>query len=458
MIKIFNTLTGKKEVLRKPGGDSPIRLFVCGQTVYDHAHLGHARTYIAFDAIVKYLRSVGIKVNYVQNITDIDDKIIARAKEKNQKFNELAEFYIEAYLKDAHALGITSVDQYPRASEFIPEIIEQINTLIKKGFAYKTSSGIYFEVRKFKNYGQLSGQNLEALRPGYRIEPDPEKKDVLDFALWKFKNDEPFWESPWGRGRPGWHIEDTAITNKLFGPQYEIHGGAAELKFPHHEAEIAQQESASGKSPLVKTWIHAGLLLIHGEKMSKSLGNFITIRDFLKQWPANILRWIVLSHHYSSPINYTETLPIEAKKSLDTIFDFLNRLAVHKRPKTGGPITKKMVAAAEKAFNKAMSSDFNTPEAIASLFTLVSSVEPYVWELSKSESGLALDFLKSKLELLGIRAQNTTIPHEVSSRAAQREILRTQKQFKEADDIRDELKKMGYEVEDTPIGPFVKKI
>ena len=457
-IKVFNTLTGKKEVLKKPKGDEPIRLFVCGQTVYDHAHLGHARTYLVFDTIVRYLRSEGYLVTYAQNITDIDDKIIDRAKEKNIKFNELAEIYIKAYLEDAKTLGIQSVDLYPRASDFIPKIIDQVKTLLEKGFAYETSSGIYFEVRKFKKYGKLSGQKLEALRPGYRIEPDPEKKDLLDFALWKFRNEEPFWESPWGNGRPGWHIEDTAITNKIFGPQYEIHGGAVELKFPHHEAEIAQQESASGKSPLVKIWIHTGLLLINGEKMSKSLKNFITIRDFLKKWPANVLRWIVLSHHYSSPIDYKENLAKESLKNLEKITDFMSRLNLKRNEGELGSLIKTLIKNIDKEFNNAMSDNFNTPKAIASLFNLIIEVEKKIWDMNLNETENVKNFINKKLEILGIKVEPQSIPHKIYKLAEERDGLRLQKKFSEADARRKIIKDLGYEVEDTPLGPHVRKI
>ncbi|MEK7146691.1 MAG: cysteine--tRNA ligase, partial [Patescibacteria group bacterium] len=280
-LKIYNTLSGKKESLKKPANRA-LKLFVCGPTVYDYSHIGHARTYLFFDIFARYLKSLGFKTFYLQNITDIDDKIINRANREKKNISAVARFFEKEYYRDMKTLAVESVDCYGKAGDFIKEIQRQIQTLVKKGFAYKTKNGVYFEVKKFKNFGKLSRQNLNALRPGWRIEPDPGKKDPLDFALWKFSEQKPYWPSLWGKGRPGWHIEDTAITGKIFGSQYDLHGGGNDLKFPHHEAEIAQAESASGKKPFVKIWLHTGFLLVNGEKMSKSLGNFITIKDFLK--------------------------------------------------------------------------------------------------------------------------------------------------------------------------------
>ena len=283
MLKIFDTLSQKNKPLKKT--KTFLRLFVCGPTVYDYAHIGHARTYVAFDMVVKYLRNRGYKVNYLQNITDIDDKLIERSREENVEMTGLARKFERAYFEDMAALNITSVDNYERASDYITQIIEQIKLLIERGFAYETTTGVYFRVSKFKEYGKLSGQNLKNLRRAVGIEEDTTKLDAVDFALWKKKkeNNEPAWQSPWGDGRPGWHIEDTAITSTVFGgPQYEIHGGARDLIFPHHEAEIAQMESAYGIYPMVDHWMHTGFLRIGGEKMAKSLKNFITIPASLR--------------------------------------------------------------------------------------------------------------------------------------------------------------------------------
>ena len=320
-MKIYNTLSGKKEVVR--ASKRPLKFFVCGPTVYDYSHIGHARTYVAFDIAVRWLEFSGFKVFYLQNITDVDDKIINRAKSENKNPLALARFFEKEYLKDMKSLGVVSVDKYARAAGHLKEIKRQIAALLKKGFAYRTKSGVYFEVKKFGGYGKLSRQNLEETRRGWRIEPDPEKKDRLDFALWKNRQaGELAWPSPWGAGRPGWHIEDTAIAEKFFGPQYDIHGGAVDLKFPHHESEIAQAEAASGKKPFVKIWMHTGFLLAGGEKMSKSSGNFITIRDFLKNRDAAALRLLIASRHYRSPLDYEESLAENAENSLRTIGSF----------------------------------------------------------------------------------------------------------------------------------------
>ena len=311
VLKIYNTLSGKKERLIKPKG-RPLRLFVCGPTVYDYSHLGHARTYLAFDIIVRYLNFQGFKVFYVQNITNIDDKIINRAKRLKKQPLALANFFEKKFYEDMKNLKITSVDKYARASDFIPQIIKQIQTLIKKGHAYKIEGdGYYFDLKTFPDYGKLSKRTvLEAEDAVSRIDEGVAKRNKGDFALWKLTNEKSSWPTPLGQGRPGWHIEDTAISESFFGPQYDLHGGANELKFPHHEAEIAQQESASGKKPFVKIWIHTGVLFINGKKMSKSLKNFISIHDFLKNKDANLLRWIVLNHH-DPRRSLSTTLPLQ---------------------------------------------------------------------------------------------------------------------------------------------------
>jgi len=320
MLRVYNTLSQKKEIFR-PRQNKKVNLFVCGPTVYDFSHIGHARTYIAFDMIAKYLKEKGYKVFYLQNITDIDDKIIKRAKEKNITPKQLARKFEKEYYKDMKALGITSVSKYARATDYIQEIINQVKKLIEKGVAYRINDGIYYDITKFKDYGKLSRRTvLQAEDAVSRIDEAKEKRNKGDFCLWKFsKPGEPKWKSPWGWGRPGWHIEDTAITQKHFGYQYDIHGGARDLIFPHHEAEIAQMEAISGKKPMAKYWLHTGFLTVEGKKMSKSLGNFITIREFLKENSPQILRMLVLKNHYRSPIDYSEKEINQAKKELQRI-------------------------------------------------------------------------------------------------------------------------------------------
>jgi len=467
-MQIFDTLSGGKKALPAPGG-RPFRMFVCGPTVYGFSHIGHARTYIFFDLVARYLKNKGHQVQYLQNITDIDDKIIERAHRENTDHKNLAAHFTGEYKKDMKALGIRSVITYAPASKYIKEIIAQIKALLEKDFAYTTSSGIYFEVKKFSDYGKLSRQNLDGLRSGYRIEPDPEKKDALDFAIWKFKkyDYEPSWHSPWGEGRPGWHIEDTAITEKHFGPQYNIHGGGIDLKFPHHEAEIAQEESLSGKKPLANIWMHTGFLLVGGEKMSKSLGNFITIRDFLEKYGANTLRILVLQHHYRSPLDYGEEAAEQAQSAWGGLLQILAKLRMIKKqessasPESQGLRGSKKqeleekIMEAEKRFHAAMQDDFNTPEAIAAIFAFISELQPRIYGLSKSEAREAEKFISATLKMLGFTIKLYKIPLKIQKIAKKRELCRGNKQFKEADTLRKAIEALGYTVEDTPLGPFV---
>lgn len=443
----------------------PLRLFVCGPTVYDYSHIGHARTYLAFDIIVRYLRSQTIPVFYLQNITDVDDKIIERAKIQNISPQKIAQIFQKEYRQDIKTLGITSVNQYAPASKFIKEIQKQISRLIKKGYAYQTKSGIYFEVKKFSGYGKLSKQNLDALRPGYRIEPDPEKKDPMDFALWKIhKYSEPLWPSPWGTGRPGWHIEDTAISEKFFGPRYDLHGGSMDLKFPHHESEIAQQEAASGKKPFVKIWMHTGFLLVNNEKMSKSLGNFITIKDFLKNYSPEVLRLIIVSHHYRSPINYNESLAEQARASLKNLRHFISKLNLIKTKRAGLEPAEKITAEniktlikkTDKAFHNAMEDDFNTQDALAELFKLINIIEPKIWSLRRSEARLIKDIIVKNLAVFGISLKKTEkISPAARKIVKERELCRAHKQFIQADALRKKAEGLGYIIEDTPAGPLI---
>ncbi len=477
MLTIFNSLTGKKERLAKV--KKTLNLFVCGPTVYDHAHLGHARTYLTFDIITRYMRSAGYRIYYVQNITDIDDKIIDRAKEQGQSVKHLAERFEKEYLEDMAKLNIRSVDRYARATEHIAEIQDQIARLLEKGIAYQTKNGIYFEIKKDANYGKLSRQNMGELRAGWRIEPDPEKKDPLDFALWKFSEAEPHWESPWGNGRPGWHIEDTAIAEKLFGSlHYDLHGGGVDLKFPHHECEIAQAEAISPGKPFVKLWMHSGHLLVAGEKMSKSLGNFITIGKFLETHSSNTLRFLVLSHHYRSPVDYTETLAEQAASSLATIehalyaLDFVHTHATHHTPRSGtfalfgflgafggkNPSPSSMlIKKYAKEFEDAMQDDFNTPAAIAAVFSLLTHIQQKLYTLNAEEALEIKEFIQNKLGMLGLEFELSLISKELKGIAAEREQFRNNQQFTQADALRKKLEGLGYRVEDTPLGPLVYK-
>jgi len=461
MLRFYNTLSRKKEGF-KPRKEGRVNLFVCGPTVYDFSHIGHARTYIAFDMMAKYLKEKGFKVFYLQNITDIDDKIIKRAKEKKMLPRKLSKDFEKEYLKDMKSLKVDSVTKYARATEHIPEIISQVKRLLKKGYAYQIEDGIYYDISKFKDYGKLSRRTvLQAEDAVSRIDEAKEKRNKGDFCLWKFsKADEPTWPSPFGPGRPGWHIEDTAITEKYFGPQYDIHGGAKDLIFPHHEAEIAQMEAISGKKPMVKYWLHSGFLTVSTQKMAKSLGNFITIRDFLKKDSARFLRFLALKSHYRSPIDYNEKLLSQAKKEIARIDEFIEKIknkSLSRRQGGKFPISKY-----EKEFERAMDDDFNTPLAIATIFQLILRGN-YLLDRGKitpADAKSILDFLRKAdgvFNFIFWEKPKERIPKEVLELVKKREEHRKKGLWEMADKIRIKLKKMGYWLEDTKEGPKIKK-
>lgn len=453
-IKIYNTLTRTKETF-EPIDPNRVRMFVCGPTVYDVSHIGHAKTYIQFDMIARVLRRAGLPLEYVVNITDIEDKIIARANEKGRDFSALAKEFEEAYYEDMEQLGIASVSRYPRASDFVPEIIEQIQELEKKGYAYKTSSGVYFRVKNFKDYGKLSNQKMDEIKSGVRIPKDEEKEDPTDFVLWKAaKPNEPSWDSPWGKGRPGWHIEDTAITYSIFGAQYDLHGGALDLIFPHHESEIAQNEAAYDVDPFVKIWMHTGFLNIRGEKMSKSLGNFTTIRDMLQNVAPEVFRFFVLSAHYRSPIDFDNQLLTAAEASLERIVGFRDRL--DEAALGEGADIKDRLKSAQEAIDAAFVDDFDTPAVLATLFELIRDMNPHIesGSLNEQERDRLSGFLRDIDGVLGILPEKRfAAPEKLIALAEKREQLRTEKKFDEADKARDEISAAGWEIEDTPKGP-----
>ncbi|HET8707482.1 MAG TPA: cysteine--tRNA ligase, partial [Pseudomonadales bacterium] len=359
MLKIYNSQTRQKEIF-KPLHDNVVNMYVCGMTVYDFCHIGHARVMVAFDVVVRYLRERGYTVNYVRNITDIDDKIINRANENQEPFNALVDRFITAMDEDAAALGVMKPDQEPRATGYIDEIVGMVNTLIEKGHAYPVSNGdVYYRVASFPTYGKLGQKNLDDLQAGARVEVGEIKENPLDFVLWKSaKPNEPKWPSPWGEGRPGWHIECSAMSTCCLGKTLDIHGGGGDLIFPHHENEIAQSEAATGEK-FVNTWMHVGFVQVNEEKMSKSLGNFFTIREVLKEFDAEVVRYFIVSSHYRSPLNYSEENLNHAKSALSRFYTALkgkiaNEPAQHTR--------------FEQEFFEAMDDDFNTPKAVAVLF------------------------------------------------------------------------------------------
>lgn len=464
-IKIFNTLSNKKDAFKNLKGKK-VNLFVCGPTVYDYSHLGHARNYVVFDVFAKYLRHLGFDVFYLQNITDIDDKIIARAREKGVSPKDLALAFEKEYLKDMKDIGIDSVSKYARATNHIKEIINQVERLLQKGYAYKIDEdGIYYDISKFKGYGKLSGRTaIQAEDAVSRIDYSKNKKNRGDFCLWKFKQEDldPSWPSPFGEGRPGWHIEDTAITEKFFGPQYDVHGAARDLIFPHHEAEISQMEAISGKSPMAKYWMHVGFLTINGQKMSKSIGNFIAIKDFLRRYSANYLRFFVVKNLWSSPVDYSESTMIEVKAAVEKIEDFLRRLKTVKTTK-GSATIKKAILEAEIDFYRDLDDDFNTPKAFAVLFDFIKNINQSLDQnlVSKKQATEISIFFKEINEIFGIidfKKINKGIPKEIKELVKTREKYRKAGEWQKADQVRMQIEKEGYVVKDTSSGPDIKKI
>jgi cysteinyl-tRNA synthetase len=470
MLKFYNTLSRKKEIF-KPKKGKKVNLFVCGPTTYDFSHIGHARTYVVFDMIVKYLRQKGYDVFYLQNITDVDDKILNRAKKEKIFWKDLSRKFEREYLRDMKALNINSVTKYARATDYIKEIIGQVERLLKKGVAYQIRDGIYYNIKKFEDYGKLSKRTvLQAEDAVSRIDEAREKRNKGDFCLWKFsKPGEPKWASPFGEGRPGWHIEDTAITEKYFGSQYDIHGGARDLIFPHHEAEAAQMEAISGKKPLVKYWLHTGFLTVGGQKMAKSLGNFITIQDFLKKYPARLLRFFVIKTHYRSPIDYNEKLLLQTKKELERIDEFESRIKkiskIPFRQKTHDRenFTKMIFAKTEKEFEQSMDDDFNTPKAVAAIFKLVNTGNTKIAQnrISATDAKKILEFLKKIDKVFNFifwKKPKEKIPENILKLVKEREKARKNKDWQLADEIRKKVKKLGYWIEDTKEGPKIKRL
>ncbi|MBI4168263.1 MAG: cysteine--tRNA ligase [Candidatus Aenigmarchaeota archaeon] len=452
-MKIFNTMTREKEELSK----KELKMFVCGPTVYDNSHLGHARTYIAYDIIAKYLRYRQFDLFFLVNITDVDDKIINRAAEMKKDPKDIAIQFEKTFMDDLESLRINNIDKFARASEHINEIIDQIQRLLKKKFAYETRTGVYFDITKFPDYGKLSHQNTEELKK-HRIEPDNTKKHAQDFSLWKRRDaSELGWDSPFGFGRPGWHIEDTAISEKYLGSRYDIHGGAIDLIFPHHEAEIAQMESVSGKKPIVSLWTHTGFLLVNGEKMSKSLGNFITIKDALKKHGPEVLRLFFSMSHYRSPINFDEVNLKQTKNTLETLYNALSVLESIGKGKDSGKEIESEVNRIKSAFIGHLDDDFNTPYAISSVFELVDLINKYAStgkKISADSKNLIGSTLMEMCGIFGILKNNANvkITEDVKKLVSERETARRKKDFKKADTIRKKLEGMGIVLEDTKTG------
>lgn len=446
-MRIYDTLTTKENDLDT---SKQVKVYLCGVTVYDESHIGHARTIIIFDVLRRYLETKGTPVQFVQNFTDVDDKIINRAEKENTKASEISEKYIKHYFEDFDRLNVKRATNYPKATEHIDDMIRVIKKLIDYNTAYVSKNGVYYSVSKFPGYGKLSKKKIEDLQAGARVEVDEAKKDPLDFALWKFSDVEPVWDSPWGKGRPGWHIECSAMSTKYLGDTIEIHGGGRDLIFPHHENEIAQSEAFTGKN-FAKIWMHVGMVTINGEKMSKSLGNIRSVRHVLDNWGPNIIRLFCLSGHYSKPIDYSEELLKENLikwRQVETCYYEL----IHAQNSSDIDSVSDLVSSCDEAFDSAIENDFNTHMALTSFFRLVKEANSLaaIEKLSKEDAMRIKKSLQKMLDVLGlsIPALSETEKEKIDQMIIKREELRKQKQYSEADNIRDELNEMNVELID----------
>ena len=456
-MKLFNSLSGKKEELVL-SSNRKISIYVCGMTVYDDCHIGHARTFLSFDMVVRYLRFKEIKVNYIRNITDVDDKILAKANENKEEPNILTTRYIERMTSDFNALGMIVPDKEPKATESIGIIIDLISKLIDSGNAYHKGGDVYFSIDSFSDYGKLSNQNMDEILSGNRVEIDENKKNPADFVLWKKEDQGLLWGSPWGKGRPGWHIECSAMSMDALGETFDIHAGGADLKFPHHENEIAQSEAATGKK-FANYWMHTGPLRIDKEKMSKSLDNFVTIREALKGFSPEIIRYFLLSSHYRSPINYSESGLKESKSSLDRLYNSINGLEFEN-------LEINLQSSHFKKFVKAMDDDFNVPEALAVLFDLAKAINKNKDDGNEDRASLLARELVAISEPLGLLQQDPQTflksgvnmdELEITQLIKEREEAREGKDYTKSDKIRDYLFEQNIILEDSKEGTFWRR-
>ena len=478
-LKVYNTLTKEKELFT-PAEPGKVKIYVCGVTPYNHPHIGNARPFIIWDVIHRYLERQGLSVTHIQNFTDVDDKIIYAAAKEGIAWDELADRYIKAYFEVMDSLNVRRVDLYPRVSGHMQEIIDMVRTLVEKGHAYVVDGDVYFSVQDFATYGHLSGRSLDDMKAGARVEVDDRKRHPMDFALWKSaKPGEPFWDSPWGPGRPGWHIECSAMSHKYLGCGFDFHGGGSDLIFPHHENEVAQSEAFAGCAPFVRYWVHNGFVTVNSEKMSKSLGNFFLVKDILVHFRPMVLRFFILSTHYRSPLDFSDERLTEAEKAwsrLTSAVQGARELLAKSAGKATGPASAELteaVATARTEYEAAMADDFNTALAISSLFALAKSLNG-ACQTAKAETGidrqgieLAVGALEDMLAALGLT------PEEQPAGVGQDEELvgklmdillelrraaRERKDWATADAVRNKLQEAGIVVEDSPQGPRWKHI
>ncbi|MBR2389520.1 MAG: cysteine--tRNA ligase [Mogibacterium sp.] len=460
-MQVYNTLTNRKEefVPIEPG---KVKMYVCGPTVYNFFHIGNARPFVVFDTLRRYFKFRGYEVKFVQNFTDVDDKIINRAKEEGITAPEVSEKYIKEYFNDAEALNVLKADVHPKVSEHIPEIIAFVQTLIDKGYAYEADGDVYYSTRKFADYGKLSGQNIDDLESGARIAIGEVKEDPLDFALWKARKEESeiAWESPWGMGRPGWHIECSTMAKKHLGDTIDIHGGGQDLTFPHHENEIAQSEACNGV-PFAHYWMHNGYINVDGKKMSKSLNNFFTVRDIRENYSGDVIRFFLLSGHYRSPINFSDTLMEQSKQGYERIATAIETLEFLKTNGSDEAMADEAakIASLDKhreKFIEVMDDDLNTADGIAAIFELVSEINLDVKDgASKSFAEEALRRIRELTEVLGLfggEDEEEGLGDDIQALIDERQAARKEKNWARADEIRDQLAAMGITLKDTPQG------
>ncbi|MCF0154422.1 MAG: cysteine--tRNA ligase [Veillonella sp.] len=476
-ITVYNTMTRQKETF-KPVTPGEAKIYVCGVTPYNHPHIGNARPFVTWDVIRRYLTHVGYKVTYVQNFTDVDDKIINTSNGEGVSWDTIANRYIDGYFEVMDALGVTHADVYPRVSEHMEDIIAMIQKLIDNGVAYELDGDVYYSVEKFENYGQLSGRTLDDMEAGARVEVDSRKKNPMDFALWKAaKPGEPFWESPWGQGRPGWHIECSAMSNKYLGQEFDFHGGGSDLIFPHHENEIAQSEGCTHHHPSVRYWLHNGFITINQEKMSKSLNNFFLVKDILEQYSADALRWFLLSTHYRSPLDFSDERLEEANKELGRLATAIENLLYLEKQAEGScqeaeALLEKANAYAEE-FEAAMSDDFNTSLATAPMFGLAKEINIYYQSVQGRDGSVCHEALAKVKEIFYFMTHVIGVLESVWNGAngadaeeyeklmnillELRQTCRQEKQYAIADAIRDKLNEIGIVIEDSPQGARWRK-